>query len=812
MSTHSFISMKCGSASRLAFSMLGKLLMALPLVLLSFSPALASSARHLADQPQDLARAGVSVVRLIVSYSTGKPTGIVQCTGLGVLVASWPFQSNTNQNNWILTDGNLVNTGTEATCVPSHPTARLATVEVFLSTAYNAQALPLNFTATPASVRCLKSDCNTGPALFAFNTSMTLPFIDTGTAAPTQETGIGLTKSASSSDLPVAGNTNAQLASQFTQQAQQFLTPNRMPLNDAKEAGMPIVNALGELTGLHLSDANTPASLNDIKALMQKQPELKPPLIRNAVHDGWDTGITDFYQQNLPAAHTAFQSAATANPQFQGAQEFAQRTLPPSTGSSENGQSSPNGASGGLVFLGISLPLALSILGLIALTILLILTSLKFGRARARKRALKAEYAEAERQATLEAQRIKEMEAAQQRAWAQPAAPAQPAQSVQPATPQAAPRTSPLPDLRCPRCGTLVPQGSTFCSNCRLQLSPTESGKHLAVSPPLPAPVASSRSLAEQPTVEMSPSLRANGQNDSDKTVPYAARRLKGQRLGLVVSARSDRGIKRKHKPNEDSLFAAQGVLSPDAPAPQFGLFVIADGMGGHANGQDASRRAIQSIIDFILPRIMKQSDWQDEALAQLLVESVQQANQAVHQNNMELRADMGTTVTAALVVGATAYVTNVGDSRTYLYRAPDGLKKITHDHSVVASLVEAGIIKPDDIYTHPKRNQIYRSLGEKPLVEVDSFIVHLQPDDKLLLCSDGLWDMVRDPRIEEVIKSHIPDLEATADALIQAALDGGGEDNVSVIVVSVAESAQLSPTPGIQLLAKPEGVQMPEW
>jgi serine/threonine protein phosphatase PrpC len=804
MSTHSFISKKSGRMSRLAFSIFSNLLFALPLVLLSFSPALASSARRLADQPQDLARSGVSVVRLIVSYSTGKPTAIVQCTGLGVLVAGWPFQSGTNQNNWVLTDGNLINPGKEATCASSHPVARLATVEVFLSAAYNPEALPLNFTASPNMVHCLKS-CTDGPALFAFNTSMTLPFIDPGIAAPTQEIGIGLTKNPSSSSLPIAANINTQLAGQFSQQAQQFLTPNRLPLNGAMEPGTPIVNALGELTGLHLSGSNKPASLKDITALMQKQPELKPPLIRNVVHDNWDTGITDFYQQNLPAAHAAFQSAATANPQFQGAQSFAQRTLVASTGGSENARSPSTGTSSGLTFLGISLPLVLSILGLIVLVVLLILTSLKFGRARARRRALKVEYAEAERQATLEAQRIKEMEAAQQRTWAQPATSAQSA-------PQGGLRTSPLPDLRCPRCGTFVPQGASFCSNCRLQLSPTESGKHLAVSPPAPAPVASSRALAEQPTIEMSPSMRANGQADGDKTIPYSARQLQGQRLGLAVSARTDRGIKRKHKPNEDSLFAAQGMLSPDAPPQQFGLFVIADGMGGHANGQDASRRAIQTIIDFMLPRIMKQSDWQDEALAGLLVESVQQANQAVHQNNMELRADMGTTVTAALVVDATAYVTNVGDSRTYLYRVQDGLKKITHDHSVVASLVEAGIIKPDDIYTHPKRNQIYRSLGEKPLVEVDSFVVHLQPDDKLLLCSDGLWDMVRDPKIEDVIKSHIPDLEATADALIQAALDGGGEDNVSIIVVSMAEVAQQPLTPGIQVLAKPETVQMPDW
>jgi serine/threonine protein phosphatase PrpC len=201
--------------------------------------------------------------------------------------------------------------------------------------------------------------------------------------------------------------------------------------------------------------------------------------------------------------------------------------------------------------------------------------------------------------------------------------------------------------------------------------------------------------------------------------------------------------------------------------------------------------------------------------LSKLLRDGVQGANKAVNQRNLEEHADMGTTMTAALVFGPIAYVANVGDSRTYLYREPDGLTKITHDHSVVASLVEAGIIQPDDIYTHPKRNQIYRSLGEKPVVDVDSFKVPLKPGDKLLLCSDGLWDMVRDPEIQSIMSLPTPDPAKTGQKLIQAALDGGGEDNVSVIVVSFSEfetnSSSKTAMPGMQLLYKPETVTVPD-
>ncbi len=821
--------------SRSAFSILAGLLIALQLIVCCSSTALAASTPA-ASQPQNLARAGVSVVRLLATYTSASskaPSSVAaQCTGLGVLVASWQFRTSSELNTWILTDGNLVNNSGQATCVASHPTAKLASLDIYFSNAYNPQIGPV--TQTTPVIRCQEKNCDRGPALVAFNTSTVLPFIDLAEKDTTPASGLELTKSATSLELPMPSSTDARQTAQFVQQIQQSLTPNLLPASatsSANEVGLPVVDSTGNLTGMHLAGVPT-FTAADIKAFLQKQPELAG-VQSNAVHDNWNTGITDFYQNNFSAANKAFEAAATANPQFQGAKDFAQRTAAASLQGGENGGPGSKSASPkGITIAGIPVPyLLLGIAALIVLAILLVLVSITFGRARALRvqhnRALKAEYAEAERRAAIDALRIAEQEAAQQQGWP-PHSPAQPGQPPIPI--QGSMQTVPLQtlDLRCPRCGEPVPPEANYCSNCRLPLIPTETGHHLSIAPQMPvamSPVLPASSVAEQPTIEMSPSMARNGQAveqpgsadqptriDQDKTVPYTWQQLKGNRLGFVVGTRSDPGIKRKYKPNEDSLFAAQGAIDMNGSSPQFGLFVIADGMGGHANGQDASRRAIQTIIDFMLPKLMlKNGERHGEALAQLLVEGVQCANQAVHQNNMELHADMGTTVTAALVVGATAYVANVGDSRTYLYRETEGLKKVTNDHSVVASLVEAGIIKPDDIYTHPKRNQIYRSLGEKPVVEVDSFTVPLQPGDKLLLCSDGLWDMVRDPKIEHVLKSQASAPDATADALIQAALEGGGEDNVSVIVVSLSETAQHALTPSIQLLAKPETVQMPQ-
>jgi protein phosphatase len=151
----------------------------------------------------------------------------------------------------------------------------------------------------------------------------------------------------------------------------------------------------------------------------------------------------------------------------------------------------------------------------------------------------------------------------------------------------------------------------------------------------------------------------------------------------------------------------------------------------------------------------------------------------------------MGTTVTMALMVGNQATIANVGDSRTYLWR--DGkLKPISQDHSLVARLIAAGQLTAEEGRHFDRRNEIYRALGDSHITndEIDIFHVTLRPLDALLLCSDGMWEMVRDADMEKIMLEAV-DLHSAAQALVDAANRGGGEDNITVIIAQLMTNSE---------------------
>lgn len=247
----------------------------------------------------------------------------------------------------------------------------------------------------------------------------------------------------------------------------------------------------------------------------------------------------------------------------------------------------------------------------------------------------------------------------------------------------------------------------------------------------------------------------------------------------------------RKRSTNEDWVGALSYTLDRTGESIPLGLYIVADGMGGYAGGEHASSNGIrQPFMEFVKEEIMPHlqnvtrrlsPDLTPEGKLQAMVKL---ANERVYENRRRSGDERGSTMTAAMILGSTCVVANVGDSRTYLYRDRQ-LRQITEDHSLVARLVQAGEIEPDDIYTHPDRNQIYRSLGNRPEVPIDTFTIRLQAGDRLLLCSDGLWEMVRDPQIATILADNA-NPQLICDHLVMAANQNGGEDNISAIVIDL--------------------------
>jgi serine/threonine protein phosphatase PrpC len=248
--------------------------------------------------------------------------------------------------------------------------------------------------------------------------------------------------------------------------------------------------------------------------------------------------------------------------------------------------------------------------------------------------------------------------------------------------------------------------------------------------------------------------------------------------IHLLAGSGSDAGNLRRSDPNEDSALVLFLQREHESLASPAGIFLVADGLGGHSNGQYASRLAINVIAGGIVRDLFlsplnaekegeasKQRD--EESLMGLLQGAIEDANRAICQVNQRDKTDMGCTLTGFMIIEDRAYIFNVGDSRTYILR-DDKIYQLTKDHSLVGQLVEGGLIEPDDVYSHPQRSQIYRSIGDKLNVQIDLFKQQIHPGDILLSCSDGLWEMVRDPQIAEILIAA-PDPQTASTHLIQA-------------------------------------------
>jgi len=277
----------------------------------------------------------------------------------------------------------------------------------------------------------------------------------------------------------------------------------------------------------------------------------------------------------------------------------------------------------------------------------------------------------------------------------------------------------------------------------------------------------------------------ASAADMAERLAALLADRTQPASLRQIMGAATDTGIVRDH--NEDSYLTIQLGLDNNNLAQSWGVFIVSDGMGGHAAGEVASSLAIRSAADLLLSEylaraVQPDADYSEEEARDMVRRAIVRANESVVAESRAQGNDMGATFTMALVMGDRVTVGNVGDSRTYLVREGK-LLRVSKDHSLVQRLVDLGQISDEDIYTHPQRNAVLRSLGDKAELEVDLFNERVRPGDALFLCSDGQWEMTHDPEMERMLASE-DDPTTICKTLVAAANQAGGEDNITAVLV----------------------------
>lgn len=237
---------------------------------------------------------------------------------------------------------------------------------------------------------------------------------------------------------------------------------------------------------------------------------------------------------------------------------------------------------------------------------------------------------------------------------------------------------------------------------------------------------------------------------------------------------------------NEDSIFAVTTTLAGNSGSLPFGLYIVADGMGGHQYGEVASNAAIRVVAGFVMRKfhdyLFKLKPTQpEESLQEIMQIAVREAQKTI-QNEAP---SSGTTLTAALVLGQQVTIAHVGDSRAY-HIYPDGRSEVvTRDHSLVKRLEELGHISHDEAANYPHRNVLYRALGQGEILDPDIFTVAFPQAGYLMLCSDGLWGVVSENDLFKII-TEAPTLQRACQNLVDAANAAGGPDNISVILVQM--------------------------
>jgi|SRR5579859_4513670 len=235
-----------------------------------------------------------------------------------------------------------------------------------------------------------------------------------------------------------------------------------------------------------------------------------------------------------------------------------------------------------------------------------------------------------------------------------------------------------------------------------------------------------------------------------------------------------DKGKQRES--NEDSLGSAtirKGEVTIE-------IYAVADGMGGHDSGETASQLAVHTVMQTLTENLQGKESRQD--YLDLLCRAVFEANRVVRDQAAKMDSKMGTTLVAAVIVGANAYIASVGDSRAYVI-SPSNIRQITHDQSFVQSLLDMGAITLEQAKDHPYQNILTQAIGSSEKIDVGTFYEQLGTEELLLLCTDGLWKALGSEKIHQLLQQTRTPNEGCA-ALVNAANAAGGEDNISAILI----------------------------
>jgi len=249
-----------------------------------------------------------------------------------------------------------------------------------------------------------------------------------------------------------------------------------------------------------------------------------------------------------------------------------------------------------------------------------------------------------------------------------------------------------------------------------------------------------------------------------------------------AIHSASAHSIGKVRRYNEDAMYRFDGQLMRLNRQEALGLYIIADGMGGHADGDKASACTVTAFVRCFFEEVfcdLLEAEEEPESIPERLASCMVQANQELIQRY----PGSGTTFTVALVTNRKVYGAHVGDSRLFVLDKANQLEQLTHDHSLVQVMIDLGELTPEEALNHPRRSVLLRSLGFKEELDVDTLERELQPGDRLLLCCDGLWSVVDEEGLIKII-NQTDDLQKACDALVEAANDAGGPDNISCILI----------------------------